>query len=685
MPTNFKRTFGNATSPLALSYLDDNFSQLEAAGTSTVTLSGAQLIGFMQSGSGAVARTVESKDQDLISVLDFMTAAQKADVLSGTTPTVDTSAAILAAVTAGPAFIPGKANCLMTTIARFPTGAQLYGPGKITFTAVGSTVCIASGNPSATDNTDKDDIVVEGVHFYSTADVPFLTFISLANNGGDLTNVRIRKNFFEYDPATFTGGDRWAVNFGGEFGDERNRLKVSDNLVMGPMQLTSGGQNANYTDVVIQDNVVVGGRNACIAMTRLDTGSNENTYKRITIKGNHLYTDRTLGIFLGADSETASTAPHTWEDIVVEDNVINIEHAVGVSPVGILFRAPEGAGSSVDRFSIRKNRIRVSTQGVMSLTLSNVSSATPPATFNVYVTDNEMFGGELLINAGNVRLRGNKLTDEGLRVDGSGAVVDMSDNDFRYVRNNSAGGGTIYSYRNRIVGTTNGEHLFNIGGTASVTYTVTSIEDYFDYRGSSGNAATGFRLAGASSTIVARLINPQEAYRGWSTGFLSLNNSQLLTEYRRGNEVYTDMTAVGNAAGGEDTLITYDLPAGSLSVAGRGVHITAFGHTANNSNPKTVKLYFGTVAIISTALTISQAGYWRIESDVVSTGTDAQDETTQLVQGGTTTIVDVESGNISQNDGAAITIKCTGTVTDGGGGINNNDIQQEGLIVRFLN
>jgi hypothetical protein len=69
--SNFKRTFGNATSPLALSYLDDNFSQLEAAGTSTVTLSGAQLIGFMQSGTGAYADTAQNKMRQIVATSDF--------------------------------------------------------------------------------------------------------------------------------------------------------------------------------------------------------------------------------------------------------------------------------------------------------------------------------------------------------------------------------------------------------------------------------------------------------------------------------------------------------------------------------------------------------------------------------------------------------------------------------------
>ncbi len=144
-------------------------------------------------------------------------------------------------------------------------------------------------------------------------------------------------------------------------------------------------------------------------------------------------------------------------------------------------------------------------------------------------------------------------------------------------------------------------------------------------------------------------------------------------------------TAVGNVGGGEDALIQYSLPLNSLSAATRGVRITAWGTTANNSNPKTAKLYFGSGAVVTTALTVSQAGTWRITGEVLSTGTDTQDYSAQLLQGGATTLLDVENGSLTEDDGAAILIRGTGTVTDGGGGINNDDIVQEGMMVEVLN
>ena len=143
------------------------------------------------------------------------------------------------------------------------------------------------------------------------------------------------------------------------------------------------------------------------------------------------------------------------------------------------------------------------------------------------------------------------------------------------------------------------------------------------------------------------------------------------------SRVATRTTAVGNITTGEDNLITYVLPANAIPAYGAGVHITAWGTTANNANAKTLKLYFGTAVILTNALTVSIAGVWRIEADVISTGVDAQDYVAQLVTTGTAGVAlnDIEVGTATQDDGATITIKCTGEATA------TNDIIQEGMVI----
>ena len=140
-------------------------------------------------------------------------------------------------------------------------------------------------------------------------------------------------------------------------------------------------------------------------------------------------------------------------------------------------------------------------------------------------------------------------------------------------------------------------------------------------------------------------------------------------------------TAVGNVGTGTDDLMTYSLPTNSLSGNEKGVKITAWGTFANNANAKTLTLAFGSATILTNALTINVAATWYIEAYVFRTGTDTQDYVAKLVTVGAAGVAvnDIESGTATQDDGAAIVIKCTGTAT------TNDDIVQDGLVVEFYN
>lgn len=143
-------------------------------------------------------------------------------------------------------------------------------------------------------------------------------------------------------------------------------------------------------------------------------------------------------------------------------------------------------------------------------------------------------------------------------------------------------------------------------------------------------------------------------------------------------DVAVSTSNVGNVGSGEDNLITYLLSQFRITTTFCGLRITAWGITANNANAKTLKMYFGSQVILTFAFTTSQANTWRAVAEVFSTGTDAQDYVAQLTQAGTASGSDVESGTATQDDGAAITIKCTGEATA------DNDIVQQGMLVELL-
>lgn len=189
------------------------------------------------------------------------------------------------------------------------------------------------------------------------------------------------------------------------------------------------------------------------------------------------------------------------------------------------------------------------------------------------------------------------------------------------------------------------------------------------------------RTNGADDTATSQAGSVEIEYEGIRDSN-SLGASAVALRTFRSNRTIT--TNVGNVGTGEDDLMSYTLPVQFFSADGQGLEVVAWGSTANNSNTKTVKLYFGGTAILTTALTVSQAGIWRIQATILRRSSNAQDYSAQLIQGGSTTLVDCESGTLAITDSAAIVVKCTGTVTDGGGGVNNNDILQEGMTIKPL-
>jgi hypothetical protein len=136
-------------------------------------------------------------------------------------------------------------------------------------------------------------------------------------------------------------------------------------------------------------------------------------------------------------------------------------------------------------------------------------------------------------------------------------------------------------------------------------------------------------------------------------------------------------TAVGNVGTGEDNLMTYAIPASVLNANGVGVRVTAWGTFANNADAKTLKFYFGSLASTQT-LTTSEAGNWEFNALIFRTGVDAQDYKITFQQDATTELHDRDLGALTEDDGAAITVKCTGEAT------SNNDIVQEGMLVEFI-
>ena len=217
------------------------------------------------------------------------------------------------------------------------------------------------------------------------------------------------------------------------------------------------------------------------------------------------------------------------------------------------------------------------------------------------------------------------------------------------------------------------------GTTAQAARLYNTFTDASNYeraflRFASNIAELGVEVAG---TGTARNLDLLNASGSVTTQFQMGSGTGRAANVGKAN---ANVTAVGNVTVGEDDLITYALPANSLSANGKAVKIKVWGTTANNVNAKTLKLYFGSQIILTNSLAVSIAGFWYAEAIVVRTGASTQDIFANLnTNTATVAVVDQEITAGTQTDTAAITIKCTGEGTD------TNDVVQEGLLVEFLN
>ena len=141
-----------------------------------------------------------------------------------------------------------------------------------------------------------------------------------------------------------------------------------------------------------------------------------------------------------------------------------------------------------------------------------------------------------------------------------------------------------------------------------------------------------------------------------------------------------NITAVGTDANtDEKDLITYSLPANSLSADGKGVRITAWGTVAANGNTKTIRLKFGATVISVIGPSEMSVLDWRIDGLVIRTGAATQDAmATEMLD---TAAQDTTITTPTETLNGAVVIKITGL----NGTASANDIVAEGMLVEYLN
>lgn len=165
-----------------------------------------------------------------------------------------------------------------------------------------------------------------------------------------------------------------------------------------------------------------------------------------------------------------------------------------------------------------------------------------------------------------------------------------------------------------------------------------------------------------------------------STVVLGVQNEPLRYLFaRRGASnapVTVNVTEVGNVGAGEDDLITYSIPASTLSVNLQYLRWNAAGSFAASANNKRLRVYLGATVLFDTGvLAITAASDWMLDGLIIREGAAVQKCTARLTCSDASVAASADYVGATEDLTTALTFKLTGEAT------SNNDVVQELLTM----
>ena len=118
-----------------------------------------------------------------------------------------------------------------------------------------------------------------------------------------------------------------------------------------------------------------------------------------------------------------------------------------------------------------------------------------------------------------------------------------------------------------------------------------------------------------------------------------------------------DTTSAENSGTGATDLITYSLPANSLTNDGDILEIEVWGEYAANANNKTVVLAFGSQTILTTGSIGANNGTWSIKTTIIRTSASSQEIVSNILSSNSDVSDSATRNAGTQNTATALTIR----------------------------
>ena len=286
----------------------------------TAAAGGAALVGFQRDSAGAVARTVQDKLRDQVSVFDFMTKAQIADVQSGAFA-VDVTTAVQAAINSGASRLHApKGSYSVSTLDLRGKYTTIIGDGigKTIFRCNTVTTALLNVNEAADVRVSPlvlRDLSLDGAgKAASCLDIRYRHLINLENvyfGGATAQNIKAKDTWLmrasqcliegapvgmwllgsnhrgKFDSVSFQGNTIWQVKI------ERNGTAADGNMALQFDNCdaefgTGGGYYIDATDVTL---------NNCYTGENIDGPVLQVRRGAVSVNGGVLFFGHTAGAF----------------------------------------------------------------------------------------------------------------------------------------------------------------------------------------------------------------------------------------------------------------------------------------------------------------------------------------------------------------------------------------------------